>query len=1350
MAARWGAGEETLTACNMEFFPMDTLDEAAVLSSGETMEALQSCLDPSILSIFEDTPTIETKGLDEESEATLLTALTEILDNVDDDNLSPFDTLPDSDLLSGQKGRENSPLRRLLCLSRSPPEKDTLGSARPLSTGKSLPRILADSLQRSDGEEEEDGSLTLSPVSHDSSPDNDLLDWEGLTLPLPVTFEQEGEYGVSVSLGDLVRHMHPYCMAICMENDEGEQMLPEGGILFEVVDQGENGEPILAIPDMDLPVSVPLTEQSTENDQDVSQEVASDSLEHIVIVDDDVTASEAPVKVAPVTPDLCSDVKDEMVIKRQKEEIKEKSPSRRKKKKKCKKQFQPKPVEGRVLRSGTVGNAAQESPKKLEKRSVKGEKKHKYIQVPKGPLASSSVKPKKFNPCQTQITTTTLLPEMNAQVAMSVSPRQKTAPLNASPEMSQPSCSLTAVISQQPDETPKQQAPEKLEDSSAAPSAVLPPVSLESPATAPSPVLPQITPPVSEALLPEAPAASEPKPKSLSLAEYRRLRQQKKPAPVENQDDNSTKWPSLPELPKELPPIPCLPDPTPRDPRRPDPQAAKKDEEVKPAWQPRGPCAPPTPEALLVPPAYMVASSSKVSAATPVPKPGSKQTPEPSKPSLPQKPLTPAPNAVKNLPTHQRTTVQPAVPCVPQSSGSPTATQFMSPTAGNCSSALSVGKGGVDESPQSQPVSPKCLELTKTCPKTTKESIKPTTATVSAPIAPQKITVVSQKMPQVTAPTSLNNPITSNGMSSRPTANGAQLSSSPGTHPSGSQSIKTEPGVLETKEKPTTAVKPQRAKNPTQELIEAFTSEIGIEAADLTSLLEQFEETQAKEEQCVPEVSGRAAAVGNSSVGLAPEITVVERVRANDLASTAALTPPATPPHQMWKPLAAVALLGKSKAAEASKSSPSKVIQIEARPLPSVRSRSKPAAAAAATVVPDVACMDHDYCLPNKDTSTGEQGKRWNVKQQSSITIKPIKQPGATTTHTPPSAPVSPAQSTTSAAVITKTQEFPLMEPLDHRTDGMQGSSVLETPDASPARQEIDGTVKEGSPRRGPLKRSYRRRAASRTPSPRPSPKERTGGRSRKRRSHRSPSPTSSGSESDSHSSRYRFRSRSPSKKRYRPCHSGSSSSSSSRSSSRSSTSVSHSPPRRRKYSYSSSCSGSWSRSRSRSRSPQRRAQWSRSSRLYSPSGRPGYGHGTKANVEEVKRCKEKAIEERRVVYIGRIRATMTQKELKERFSVFGEIEDCTLHFRDHGDNYGFVTYYDNKDAFTAIENGGKLRKPDELPFDLCFGGRRQFCKSSYSDLDSSREYDPLPAKGKFHALDFDTLLKQAQQNLKR
>nr|XP_046258387.1 peroxisome proliferator-activated receptor gamma coactivator-related protein 1 [Scatophagus argus] len=1354
MAARWGAGEETLTACNMEFFPMDTLDETAVLSSGETLEALQSCLDPSILSIFEDTPTVETKGLDDESEATLLTALTEILDNVDDENLSPFDTLPDSDLLSGQKGREHSPLRRLLCLSRSPPEKDAIFSTRPLPAGKSLPRIQADSLQRSDGEEEEDGSLTLSPVGHESSIDNNLLDWEGLTLPLPVTFEQQGEDGLSVSLGDLVRHMHPYCMTLCVENEEGEQMLPEGGILLEVVDQGENGEAILAIPDLDLSVSQPYEEQSSEKEQKVSDDgevVASENSEHIVVDDDeeDITASHAPLKVAaPVTLDLCSDIKDETIIKRQTEEIKERSPSRRKKKKKCKEQCQPKPAEGRVLRSGTVRSTVQELPKKPEKRSLKKEKKPLKVPLASAPVLPS-VKPKKLNSCQTEtqaeITTATRLPETNVQVATSLSSRQEMTALKASPEQSQTNCSPTAVISQQPEETPKQLslAPEKLEVSSAASSAVLPPVPSEGPAAAPSPVLPEMTSPVREAVPPVALAVSEPKPKSLSLAEYRRLRQQKKPAPVENQDNGKvSKWPSLPEPPKELLPIPCLPDPSPKDPRRPNPQVAKKEvEEVRPAWQPRGPCAPPTPEALLVPPAYMVVSSSKASGGMSVPKP--QQTPEPSKTSLPPKPSSPAANSVKSLPTPQLTT---AVPSVPQKSSSTASlkphSQIMSAADGKTSPAFSGERGEVDVRPQSLPVSPKLVELIKTCPKTTTEAIKLTDATLSAPSVPPKITVVYQNVPEVNASTLTDNPITSDSKYSKASGTGPARVS----HSSDSPSLKAEPVILETKGTPTTAVKPQTVKSSTQELIEAFTSEIGIEASDLTSLLEQFEETQAKEQQCVPGVSGRAAAVGNSSVDLAPEKTVVERVRANDLSSTAALTPPATPPHQMWKPLAPVALLGKSKAAEAYKSSPSKVIQIEARPLPAVRSRSS-RPTSVATAAPEVACMDHDYCLPSK--GTGETGKRWNVKQQSFITIRPIKAT-ATTTQTPPATPASSAQSTTNVAVTRKTQDFPLMGSLDHMTDHRrERSSVLETPDASPARQDTDATVKEGSPRRGPFGRSYRQHAASRTPSPVSSPKERTGGRSRKRRSHRSPSPMSSGSESDSHSSRSRSRSNSPSKKRYRPRHSRSSSSSSSGSSSRSSPSVSHSPPRRRRrYSYSSSRSGSWSRSRSRSQSPQRQSQWSR--RLYRPSCRPSYGHSVNTNTERTKKCKEKAIEERRVVYVGRIRGTMTQKELKERFSLFGEIEECTLHFRDQGDNYGFVTYYNTKDAFTAIENGSKLRKPDELPFDLCFGGRRQFCQTSYADLDSNREYDPLPARGKFHALDFDTLLKQAQQNLKR
>lgn len=222
----------------------------------------------------------------------------------------------------------------------------------------------------------------------------------------------------------------------------------------------------------------------------------------------------------------------------------------------------------------------------------------------------------------------------------------------------------------------------------------------------------------------------------------------------------------------------------------------------------------------------------------------------------------------------------------------------------------------------------------------------------------------------------------------------------------------------------------------------------------------------------------------------------------------------------MWKPLAPVALLGKSKAAEAVKSSPSKVIQIEPRPLPSLRNRSRAAPVPSPAVTPEVACMDHDYCFYNK--TTGETGKRWNIKQQSVITIKPVK-PTTATVETPPAAPVTSAPPTTKPTNATKAESVLLTAGPDHASGRMESSSILETPDASPTRQE---TVVEGNSRKCPFVRSYRQRAVSRSPDSEETPR----GRSRKR-AHRSPSPVSSGS--DSQSSRSRSRSSSPSKKRW-------------------------------------------------------------------------------------------------------------------------------------------------------------------------------------------------------------------------
>ena len=52
------------------------------------------------------------------------------------------------------------------------------------------------------------------------------------------------------------------------------------------------------------------------------------------------------------------------------------------------------------------------------------------------------------------------------------------------------------------------------------------------------------------------------------------------------------------------------------------------------------------------------------------------------------------------------------------------------------------------------------------------------------------------------------------------------------------------------------------------------------------------------------------------------------------------------------------------------------------------------------------------------------------------------------------------------------------------------------------------------------------------------------------------------------------------------------------------------------------------------------------------------------------------------------------------------------LFFRD---NYGFVTFQSKSDAFSAIEHGNDDTSYPKV--DLCFGGRRAFCKERYADL---------------------------------
>ncbi|KAI4880727.1 hypothetical protein NFI96_024525 [Prochilodus magdalenae] len=441
-----------------------------------------------------------------------------------------------------------------------------------------------------------------------------------------------------------------------------------------------------------------------------------------------------------------------------------------------------------------------------------------------------------------------------------------------------------------------------------------------------------------------------------------------------------------------------------------------------------------------------------------------------------------------------------------------------------------------------------------------------------------------------------------------------------------------------------------------------------------------------------PEEPGQEARgeIGNTRIQAADVTSLLEQFE------TQGLTPPATPPHQIWKPLVPG---HRPKQHEAIKPSPSKAIQIiEPRPLPPSKVHLKPQPS---TPVPApslfLAFRDHDYCGTREVPSSRDKSPRGPRSQAS---------------H----------------------------KSLDHRTfcqeEHLPGS-VLLSPESSPCRQEDSSA--------GGAEDTEDRSSCSPSPSAR--------GRTRRRRyrgsHHRSDSSSASSSRSSSCSSTASSSSsRSPPRKRRRSRRSRSSSSSSSSRSSSSSLSPSPIRKRQRRYnrssrSYSRSCSGSRSpsRSRSRSHSPQLKlSRWRRHREHY-----------RRSRWEEAHRVrKQKAIEERRVVYVGRIRGTMTEDELRDRFSLFGRIEDCTVHFRSHGDNYGFVTYYNTDDAFAAIENGVKLRQPDELPFDICFGGRRQFCQSNYADLDSNRDVDSTTVRQRCDALDFDTLLKQAQRGVKR
>ncbi|XP_040002111.1 peroxisome proliferator-activated receptor gamma coactivator-related protein 1-like isoform X2 [Xiphias gladius] len=1237
MAARWRGKNGDLNADNSDFLERNSPNEL-VLSRGdvECVEMdTQSCTDHSILAIFEDsTVASEGKSGVEEESQTLLSALTEMLDSVEDDDgtLSPFDILPDTSLLIHPECRGNS-----LAISLA----DRL-RPRPKSTNLTFP------IKR-DGEKEDQN------ITERNSPPQ-LLTQQSQTLFHSKTNKEENEVEVftSTSLVNLVKLMHPYCLKLHVE--EGDK-LRKNQTLFSQEEVWKYERP------------------TEESDEEIN-----------VVSDDDEPVKETKGK-------------EEGDVKRD---------------------------DGKLLKSVLLNGNSHRAPPSREKKRVSF-----------GPIQVAS-----FNESAEKGLNEKNLTSGHTTETVSV-------PLNSTKALGNPAGSAL-----EPQTTPTSEMNgDKAE--------ILPP-------------------------------KGETKAKSLSLQQYRQLRQKRQPL-VEKQRNYTTKWPSVSEPPKELPPILCLQG------RRqnscgpktahhyPDHTTISINHIHKPGYKTLShrTSLPPRPSpSQSKPPSHPRCSgldfprpeSKTISPAGPIPDvrtnpnanvPESKKSPAKKPTLLSSDPPNPV---LLPMPVSQTTSLSTA------DSSSKSKVEFFNidsdlestahlPKIQNESSAAfpQTQPSSLEPKPQVllvnqngtallQEINDKFTEIASDvssrppalCPATTQTE----PASECNKLQPHKYSVSPKKEPKTPQSPSPDPVRQIKCPSSTPLSAQPPCPANAPVPKKKEVLPKVPPSISSPEEPPSTLQVGCRAQSAT--------SDSGIEAPDLTSLLEQFEETQAKVES-VCENQPRLVSATRTANLQTEGRTELDRSQPAGSEKTSQLLPtPSVEPLEpsetnrtpktlrnlpqfqtlecvdIPEPLGTEIILRTQQEQPARrKNPPSKAIQIiDPRPLPSKKthiSTSEPPAAHASPHTYSSVSLDHDYCAPVDHSLT-------SATQRSRAKPSILKDISKITNESQ----VTALDSCAAAEWKTQTSTGQTKSVLQHHSEQPRTRSEShQSTDRSPQFSDCSAAAGDGGA-------SEDETAPCPLPTPPPSPPLR--GREKRRYRRRSPNSDSSSSCSSSSSSSSSSVSHSPKRKKLRHKRSASSSCSSSPC-----RSVSHSPPRRYRLSYSRSrCSRSRSRSWSQSRSPSRSR--SPSPRIYCRQWKDVYSRESRKlrREHEIRIQKLKAIDERRVVYVGRIRRSMTHDELRERFSQFGEVECVSLHFRDRGDHYGFVTFYNMEDAFAAIDNGGKLRKADELPFDICFGGRRQFCSSNYSDLDANRDADLSPAKTRFEDFDFDSLLKQAQRGLKR
>lgn len=1230
MAARWRRKDGCLNAGNSDFLAGKIHNEL-VLSRGNVEDVerdTEACIDHSILAIFEDsTVASENKNVVDEESETLLSALPEILDSVDNDDetLSPFDTLPDTKLLSCSEHRDNSVIMSFV------------DKPRPKSANVTV-------TIQSDGEKEDEERTELNRLSQ-------LVKQQSETSFHSENKKTENEVEVftSASLVNLVKLMHSYCLKLHVE--EGDKLM-KTPMLFS---QGEVWK---------------YEKPSEENDEEI--DVVSDK--EVPVRETKQEGQGAPMR------DDCKLLKSVLLNR----SVSRVPPLRQKKR-----------VSFGPIQVASLDESVE---KRLNEINLTSGHTCETVSVP--PNSSKALE----NPSW---------PALEAQTASS--------------EMN---CNKFEVL----------------------------------------------------------PPKAETKAKSLSLQEYRQLRQRKQP-PVEKPGNSTTKWPSVSEPPKELPPILCLQGQRQNSCR---PKAAyshpgcsriSTEHLCKPGYKTSShhtspPLRPHPSEA--VPPTRLRHSTLKhpkterrtISPTSPLPDlkadssvtvPRSNKSPM-KKPALGSDPPNPV---LLPLPVSQ--TAAPSTDC----SKSETRVGFLNrDTILQSTRHLQEIHGEFSIAPPPQQPSssqPKPQALLQNQDSTTVlQEVKnrftdiPTHISRSQALCPPTAQMEStseckklqpQKCSQMPKEETKLEPKTSQTLSPNPVRHIQCPSATPFSAPPPSpiDTVIPERGTLpDVPSKISPPVEPP-ATLQLGSRVQNAAGESGIEAPDLTSLLEQFEETQAKEERvCENELEPRLISAAPPSdlltqkdLGLhrtqeagtekTPRLTLTPSVEALEPLSVSETPETPKPLRNLTdvkvlehmdvpEPLGTEVILSTH---QRRKNPLSKAVQIiEPRPLPSKRTLASPSDLLAAHIPSHVhssVSSDHDYCGPvDHSLTSATQRSRTKASLPNDI-YKNTSELQVTTQDASAAAECKKTLASTGQAESL----------LQHHSEKTRARSETEpSPDncLQPSDSTATGDGGASEDKTGPCT----------LPTPPPSPPSR--GREKRRYRRRSPRSDSSCSSQSSSSSCSSLSSTSRSPKRQKIYHKRSESSSCSPCSSRS---MSCSPPRHYRLSYSRcsrSRSRSWSSSRSRSPSPRIcRRRW-----------RDVYSSRKSRREHEIRTQKLKAINERRVVYVGRIRRSMTHSELRERFSQFGEVECVSLHFRDRGDHYGFVTFYNMEDAFAAIDNGGKLRKPDELPFDICFGGRRQFCNSNYSDLDANRDPNLSPAKSRFEDLDFDVLLKQAQRGVKR